>query len=212
MDDLQRRQTFPAIPRNEIPAVVPFRLVLARSESLALWISNIRVYSTGMTFSLEAGQRNGDQLLGMYGFGKPEAGYTPPMLFGIEDSAGTISTNLPKVRSGLRPDGGGGDLSRQVMHYSLTPLPAPGSMSIHFAWPHFGIAEKQFKVDANAIREAADEVIILWPLEEAESNIVDFENSAIPQIEVPPGGWFQSAAESQRIPAPDLNEPRRSSF
>lgn len=93
---------------NEIPASVPFRLVLARTENLAVWMCNVRIHSTGMSFSIEAAQRGGDRLLGMHGFGKPEAGHAPPMLFGIEDSAGTISTNLPRARSGLRTGGGGG--------------------------------------------------------------------------------------------------------
>ncbi|MET4612471.1 hypothetical protein ABIC28_003464 [Rhodococcus sp. PvR044] len=210
--DPQRRPTFPAIPQNEIPASVQFRLVLAHTDNLALWMTNMRVYSTGLTFTLEAGQRNGDRFLGMYGFGKPESGHTPPTLFGIEDSAGTISPNLPRTRSGLRPGSGGGGMASHAMNYSLTPLPAPGPMQIYVAWPHFGINETRFDFDTTAIHEAAAQVIALWPPGDAGPGIADVGNRTTPQIEVPSGGWFESAADKQKLPPPDPDAPRRINF
>lgn len=212
MGQPRRRPTFPAIPTNEIPALAPFRLILAHTDKLALWLSNVRVYSTGITFSVEAGQREGDRFLGMHGFGKPEAGHTPPMLFGVEDSAGTISTNLPKSRSGLRPGGGGGSGSNHAAHYSLTPLPAPGPMSIFVAWPHFGIPETRFEVDAAAFHEAVSDVVIMWPTTAAEQIRVDIDNFEIPPVEIPAGGWFESVGDQQQPPPADPDAPRRVTF
>lgn len=207
------RSAFPPIPGNEIPASVPFRLVLARTDGLALWMTNLRVYSAGITFTLAAAQRSGDRPLGMYGFGRPESGHTPPMLFGIEDSAGTLSTNLAKTRSGLRPGGGGGGNSGyQAVHYSLTPLPAPGPMSIYVAWPYVGIEETRFDVDTAAIHDAVADVISLWPAEDIESVTVDLNDRTTPRVEVPPGGWFASAAETLKPPPPDPDAPRRVDF
>ncbi|HEY5854771.1 MAG TPA: hypothetical protein VIW24_12150 [Aldersonia sp.] len=189
-----------------------FRLVLARTDNLALWMTDLRVYSTGLTFCLEARQRNGDRFLGMYGFGKPQAGHTPPMLFGIGDSGGTIWTNLPKTRSGLRPGGGGGNTAGQAMHYTLTPLPTPGTMVIYVAWPHFGVAETRFEVDTTAIHEAVDNVITLWPREEAEPVVTAIDDRTVPQIETPAGGWFEFAADKLKLPPPDPDAPRRVNY
>ncbi len=213
MNQPHSRQTFPTIPGNEIPASVPFRLVLALTGNLALWMTNLQVYSTGMTFSINASRRNGDKFLGMYGFGKPEAGHTPPMLFGIEDAAGTTSTNLPKARSGLRPSGGGGgNPNNAKMGYALTPLPASGLMSIYVAWPHFGIEETRFVVDTTAIHDATTEVITMWPLEDAAPAAFDIDDMTTPQIEIPSSGWFASAVDKQTTPPRDPSTSLRISF
>ncbi|MDH6284851.1 hypothetical protein [Prescottella agglutinans] len=213
MGDPQGRLGFQPIPPNEIPASVPFRLVLARTDELAVWMTNVSVYSSGMTFSVEASPRNGGRFLGMYGFGKPEAGHTPPMLFGIEDSAGTIVTNLPKTRSGLQPHGGGGGPAHQVMRFSLAPLPAPGTMGVYFAWPHFGIEEVRFDVDITAIHDAVADVVTLWPSgESAPLDRVDPSKWTTPEIEIPPGGWCESAAAEQKPPPTDPGGPRRINF
>ncbi|WP_433613132.1 hypothetical protein [Prescottella agglutinans] len=207
------RLRFQPIPPNEIPVSVPFRLVLASTDELAVWMTNVQVYSSGMTFSLEASQHDGDRFLGMYGFGKPEAGHTPPMLFGIEDSAGTIATNLPKTRSGLQPHGGGGSPAHQSVQYSLAPLPAPGTMRVYFAWPHFGIEEIRFDVDTTAIHDAVADVVTLWPSEESKpASRVDPSKWTTPAIEVPSGGWFESAEAKQKLPPTDPGGPRRINF
>lgn len=210
--DPKHRKLRPAPPRNEIPAVVPTRLVLAHTESIVLWMTDMRVYSTELTFVLEARQRNGRQFLGMYGFGKPEAGSTPPMLFGIEDSAGTISTNLPKTRSGLHPRGGEGNTTGRTQGYWLAPLPAPGPMSIHIAWPHFDIAESRIDIDANIFHEAAADIVTLWPPKDAIPGYADIHDRTVPQIDIPSGGWFEKASASQTVPPTDPDGPRRINF
>lgn len=212
MDASNWRSAFPSIPVTEIPASVPFRLVLARTDRLVLWMTNLRVYSTGIVFTLAAIQRTGDRPLGMYGFGKPEYGSTPPMLFGIEDSVGTLSTNLPRTRSGLRPGGGGGSGGQMAMNYSLTPLPAPAPMSIYVAWPYFGVGETRFEVDATPIRDAVADIITVWPAQEMGPVTYDLDNRVNPQIEIPRGGWFESTAETLKPPPPNPDAPRRINF
>jgi hypothetical protein len=85
-------------------------------------------------------------------------------------------------------------------------------MTIHVAWPYFGVAETRFDVDTTAIHEAVADVITLWPLEEAEPAGINNEGSTVPQIEIPAGGWFEFAADKLKPPPPDPASPRRVNF
>lgn len=201
---------FRGIPTNEIPAHVPLHLVLARTETIAVWLTGAHVYSTCVTFTAEARVRSSDRLLGMYGFGKPEAGNTPPMLLGFEDSEGVRATNLPGRRTGLSANGGGGNGSTGRVGLILRPVPPPGPLTVHFAWPHFGIAETEHVLAGAHFAEAAEYVVALWDQE--DSSAIDMDNRAVPEIEIPAGGWFAESFELQKPPPPDPNAPRRVNF
>ncbi|MCJ0905503.1 hypothetical protein [Rhodococcus sp. ARC_M6] len=104
-----RPPRFPGVPFNEIPVLVPLHSTLIQTDEIALWITGVHVYTTCITFSVQTNLRTADRFPDMYGFGRPASGCTPPMLFGVQDSEGRISTNLPKVHTGLQANGGGGD-------------------------------------------------------------------------------------------------------
>ncbi len=198
-------------PSNEIGASVPFRLVLAHTDAVALWMTNVRVFTGGMTFSLDACQRDGDKHLDMGGFGRPVSHATPPLLFGIEDSAGTIATNLPRTRSGLQLEGGGSSDGNNSARFSLSPLPARGAMGVYVAWPHFGIEETRFDVDTTAIHDAVADVIALWPGEERKPLLVDMDDYSIPDLEIPADGWFARQNPPPRPPRQPA-DPNRINF
>ncbi|MCZ4521591.1 hypothetical protein O4220_23985 [Rhodococcus ruber] len=201
---------FRGIPINEIPAVVPVHLVLARTDRIGVWLTGAKVYSTCMTFSVEASVRRADRFLGMYGFGKPESGCTPPMLLGFEDVGGTISTNLPGKRTGLSANGGGGGGLHSRVGLILTPVPPAGPLQVYFAWPHFGVAETRHVLDASQFSSAASEVTTLWDeVDPSTGAHIDIDNRVTPELEIPPAGWFAAAFELQKRPPPDPNAPRR---
>nr|WP_296769467.1 hypothetical protein [Rhodococcus sp. (in: high G+C Gram-positive bacteria)] len=203
-------ERFRGIPTNEIPANVPLHLVLARTENIAVWITGSNVYSTCVTFTTEARVLSSDRFLGMYGFGKPEAANTPPMLLGFEDSEGVRATNLPGRRTGLSANGSKGTGSTGRVGLILRPVPPPGPLTVHFAWPHFGIAETEQTLDGAIFAEAAERVVTLW--DHADPAPIDMENRAVPEIEIPDGGWFAESLELQKPPPPDPNSPRRINF
>ena len=206
-------QRFRGIPTNEIPAVVPLRLVLAQTDAIAVWISGALVYSTCMTFSIEASVPSTDRFLGMYGFGKPESGHTPPMLLGFEDAHGTLATNLPGKRTGLSAHGGGGSGVHNRTGLVLAPVPPRGDLQVYFAWPHFGIDETKHVLDAGEFASAAQQVVTLWDEVDPESAAqIDINDRTTPEIEIPSSGWFATAFELQKPPPPDPNAPQRMNF
>ncbi|NMM88644.1 hypothetical protein B2J88_30580 [Rhodococcus sp. SRB_17] len=206
-----RPPRFPGVPFNEIPVLVPLHSTLVQTDEIALWITGVHVYTTCITFSVQANLRATDRMPDMYGFGRPASGCTPPMLFGVQDSEGRISTNLPKVHTGLQANGGGGDARRHHVGYILNPVPPAGPLELFIAWPHFGVDETQVTIDATAIASAVSDVTVLW--EEVEPRMIDIDDRTTPAIEIPPGGWFEAAAESQkRVPVVDPSGARRINF
>ncbi|AMY51830.1 hypothetical protein [Rhodococcoides fascians] len=204
---------FRGVPINEIPAVVPLRLILAQTDRIGAWLSGARIYSTCMTFSVAASVRESDRLLGMYGFGRPESNHTPPMLLGFEDVDGTVSTNLPGRRTGLSPNGGGGNRLHSRSGLILTPVPPAGPLHVYFAWPHFGIDETRHIVDASEFHSTTSEVRKLWDEVDPDTGTQFFlDDRTTPEIEIPPGGWFQAAFERQKPPPRDPNAPRRINY
>lgn len=204
---------FPGVPTNEIPAVVPLHLILARTDAIAVWLSGALVYTTCMTFSVEASVPTTDRFLGMYGFGKPEAGRTPPMLLGFEYANRTSATNLPGRLTGLRPNGSSGSGVHHRTGLILTPVPPPGPLQVHLAWPYFGIEETTQVIDADEFSSAINRVTPLWhEPDPAKAAPIDIDNREVPEIDIPRGGWFAAAAERQKPPPRDPNAPRRINF
>lgn len=204
---------FRGIPRNEIPAAVPVRLILAHTDAIAVWLDGAQVYSDCVTLSIEAAVPKSDRFLGMYGFGKPESGHTPPMLLGFEDARGAVSTNLPGRPTGLQANGGNASGVHGRTGLVLTSLPAPGPLHIYFAWPYFDIDETRFTIDATELAAAAAHVTTLWDEPDpATAAHIDPDDRRTPEIEIPEGGWFAAAAQRRRPPPRDPNAPRRINF
>lgn len=204
---------FRGVPINEIPAVVPLRLVLAETDAIAVWLSGAQIYSTCMTFSIEASVRQTDRFLGMYGFGKPEAGHTPQMLLGFEDAQGTFSSNLPGKRTGLSANGGAGSGLHHRTGLILTPVPPAGTLQVYFAWPYFGIDEVRLVLDSNQFDSATDDVRTLWEeVDPSTASQIDIDNRTTPEIEIPSGGWFAEAFERQKRPPRDPDSLRRVNY
>ncbi|KZF03080.1 hypothetical protein A2J04_06350 [Rhodococcus sp. EPR-279] len=204
---------FQGVPVNEIPALVPLRLVLAHTDTIAVWLTGAHIYSRCVTLSVEAAVPTTDRFLGMYGFGKPESGHTPPMLIGFEDAQGNVSTNLPGRPRGLQANGGNGSGIHGRIGLVLTAVPAPGPMSVYFAWPYFGIDETQYIIDGSEFAAAAADVTTLWDDPDPETATqIDMNRREIPEIDIPDGSWFAAAAERQKPPPRDPNAPRRINF
>ncbi|WP_167322785.1 hypothetical protein [Rhodococcoides kroppenstedtii] len=204
--------TFRGIPANEVPRLVPLHLVLARNDKIAVWMTGANVFSTCLTFTVEARTTIAGRLLGMYGFGKPEPSHTPQMLLGVETSDGTWATNLPGRPTGLRPNGGSGSDGQGRVDMILHPVPPSGPLQVYFAWPHFGIDETRHTLDGDLIASAAGDVTTLWPEIDLTQSQIDFNDRTVAEIGVPDGGWFAAALEKQKPPPRDPNAPQRINF
>lgn len=168
-------------PENEIGVAVPLRLVLGRSDELAVALIDVVAYSPG--FSLRLALRVHPQasdvdprLVMMQLHGGPGVASEDQLRFGVAFADGRKATNLggrPSVRSpsdeapaislsGRGGGGGGGGLAWEF-GYWVYPLPPSGALTLAIAWPARALAEQTHVLDAAPILAAAALSEVLWP-------------------------------------------------
>jgi hypothetical protein len=181
-------------PENEVPAVVPVSRLLARTDSSALTLTGVQVFSTGLGFTValrcrpEALPAEELDLGGLMWHGRH--GSATELLVGVEFADGRRASNLPGRDPFGAPDGpeglvlnqssGSGQTLSVEQEWWLSPLPPAGPLRLVVRCDLFGLPETTVELDGAAIRAAAADVVVLWPW-------------------VPP-----SAAEPPSPPAPDL--------
>jgi hypothetical protein len=169
-------------PRNVLGAAVPIRLVLARTDDVAVAVTDATAYPTGFELRLVMRARRA-------GYGGPgddpfepglmwgmrhgrRGGELPPefLRFGLEFADGTKATNLggfpdaegepaERVLIGGRGGGGGGSWE---MEYWSWPLPPEGPLAFVCEWPAKGIPLTRAEVDARLVLDAAGRAEVLW--------------------------------------------------
>ncbi len=73
--------------------------------------------------------------------------------------------DLPDESPLLFQGGGhGSDVSVETSYF-LTPMPPPGPVTLHCAWPSAGIAATRTEFDGTVLADAQRRVEVLWPLE-----------------------------------------------
>ena len=157
-------------PGNEIPVALPQNLLLARTDDVAVALSALHVYTTGLAFQLVArlrpsartGRRTLDELFWRHG---PHA---DRFLFGVEFADGrrasTLSHGSP---DGLvfHPGGGSGGQASVEQTWWLHPLPPEGPVRFVVRCDELAIPETSVELDGTAVRRAAGGVVSLWPWE-----------------------------------------------
>jgi hypothetical protein len=174
-------------PRHVLGASVPLRVVLARSDEVAIAILDVTAYTNGFELKLVRRSRRrsyGDfdddfeldhPMMWRRQRAMLEAGELPPELFrfGIEFSDGSKATTLGSHPFEHEPDdepkgpllmdrgggGGGGDWDHR---YWVWPLPPEGPLAFVCEWPAKGISLTRHEIDAKLIRDAAAQAEVLW--------------------------------------------------
>jgi hypothetical protein len=167
-------------PRNQLGGPVPLRLLLARTEDVAVMVLGGAAYGSGFEFALSIRLREGgssdpsaDDPFGPNASegGSGRQGLPGELLrFGIELSDGRKATSLG-VYGGeeeppgpvLSPRGGHGGGGAWDVEYWLWPLPPPGPLAFVCEWPARGIALTRAEIDAAIVRDAAESAETLWP-------------------------------------------------
>ena len=175
-------------PQGELPGVVPFELVLARTERVAVCLAALRAYTTGFVIDLLTLTAEDDEELdpGLFPHHR-RGGTTDALRFGLEFSDGRRATNLGPPLGGppaspegpvLHPRGGGGGGGRWHQEQWVWPLPPPGPLAFVCEWPAVGIEVTRTEVDAQAILDASRRAQVI------------FDQSHLPE---PPdgGGWTE---------------------
>jgi hypothetical protein len=169
-------------PRNEVGISTGLRLVLARTDEVAVALLDAIAFSTGLSFTLAVLRRSPDlhvrfdDPLGRFGDARRGPQELPPELlrFGIEFSDGRKATSLgmPALTAQeedepqgpfLTPGGGGGGPDYWETSFWLWPLPPPGRLSFVVEWPAEEIAQTRHEVETESIIEAAGRAEALWP-------------------------------------------------
>jgi hypothetical protein len=172
-------------PDNVLGAAVPLRLLLARTDDVAIAITDATAFPNGVELNValrlrrlspaarRALMRGGPFHYPSFPGDEPDGGIPPELLrLGVQFADGRKATTLgPRHQHFERePDGpvlmqrggGGGDRSWN-MHVWLWPLPPPGALAFVVEWPLAGIAETRVEIDAGVMIEAAAQAETLWP-------------------------------------------------
>lgn len=171
----RRQRSWISPPDNELGVTVPIRLLLAKTDTLALAVSNVVAYSTGfglrLVVKLHHDAKDVDPHRMMMQFrGGPIGGGEDRLRFGIEFSDGRKATNLtprrpleepPPINLWMGGGGGGSSQGWSCAHW-VYRLPPEGPITIACAWPHFELPERSVRFDAAPIIEAAMQVEQLW--------------------------------------------------
>jgi hypothetical protein len=162
---------------NVLGSAVELDLVLARTESVAVAVSELTSYPAGFEFTLTVRLRDPRHArfwhpLELYRDDMEETIPDDLLRFGVQFSDGTKATSLcpaypgfdPASPSGpvLVPRGGSGGGSRWDQRYWLWPLPPPGPVALVCEWPARGIALTRMEVDAGPILAGAGRAEVLW--------------------------------------------------
>lgn len=209
-------------PENEIGSVVPVSVVLARTEDVAVAISNVTAFTNGIVLTLAvrlrvppAGlDRRGDLYRLVSPYPQLDVPLERRLLFGVEYADGRTATNLrddfgsPAPGADepmLAPTGGGGDESSVDHTYFLSPVPPDGRFAFVCSWPGFGIAETRHVVEHLELTTASARSTVLWPRQPA---IVT--PPPPPKRELPITGWFAHATshEASQFGDPSKERPQ----
>ena len=178
-------------PENILGGVAPLRVVLARTERVAVAAIGASAYPQGVSFDVVVRARPGPDaeadLFDPFGHhqhhrrrrGEP----WPPadvLRFGVAWPDGRSATTLgprrwpgpdePEAPEGpllQQRGGGGGGLSWSIGLW-LWPLPPPGTIDFVCEWPSEQIPETRVAVETAPLLEAAARAETLWP-EEGDS-------------------------------------------
>ena len=185
-------------PENEIPVVLPLAAVLTRTPDVAVALTRIAVFSTGLLIDLVVRGRPGAvpaadilQMLWSY------EGGSPRMLIGLELADGTRVDNrrqAPMDDVVFTPQGGSGNEYSVDQGWWLYSLPPSGPLRVVIRCPELGIAETSTELDGAAVRHAVGDVVELWPWTPPRS--VEDRRGLPP--DVPDDSWFAELEPDRR--------------
>ncbi|QII08059.1 hypothetical protein BH93_24120 [Rhodococcoides fascians A25f] len=151
--------------RSERPTVLAESPDLNRTEKAVAWLSNIRVYSFGLMFSVSVltPELDVDLVLGEPDFAH-HPGTRTSVLFGVEFADGrTVALDRPapdRVLMEVRDSySGAGSLQASVL---LVPIPPPGPLRFVTAIPGLDVSEAVVTLDGDHIVAVSEKVERLW--------------------------------------------------
>jgi len=200
-------------PDNEVPHGVPASVLLARTDTLAIAITGMSVYTTGVSIEVAVrlrdtppgvNSRDLHQMLGGHRF-PDDSGPDRRLLLGVEFSDGRTADNidgrpLPATINNndeiplLSPNRGSGGEGRHDQTYWLSPVPPDGPLVVVCAWPALGIAETPHVLAQPDLTTASAHALVLWPRTLRSQR----STQPPPPPQMPEGSWFTTAAHKPK--------------
>ena len=154
-------------PAGSVGGWVPWTVVIAQSPDMYAVLQDFEVFPTGVRFTLRARFRP-DTFDPIPATGKPSLlpGTLGGPTFAVTFSDGRSGKSEPGGTADggviLQYSRGSGGSDEWWMAYWLSPLPPPGPLTWHVAWPEMGTPEDSVVVDARDLIEAANDAQTLW--------------------------------------------------
>lgn len=182
--DLHEQPAWTGPPRDELGERLPVSAVVARGERAVVALRSLTAYSTGVeveVLGVARGLRTAEANRVMHEQHVFDGGEEPPPSFlrlGVTFADGRRASNLGGHRAlfvreeapdepVFVPAGGGGGMSSGGeisldRAYWLWPLPPGDDLVLACEWPAFDIPLSEHRLDAGAIRVAAERSVRLW--------------------------------------------------
>jgi hypothetical protein len=182
-------------PENELPVPLPQNRVLVRTDDVAVAISGLQAYTTGVSFQVAARARPGVTLPGLdRGLGDvfwEHRPGSPRFLFGVEFTDGRRASSQPVPGASgdivFHQGGGGGGETSVDQSWWLSPLPPDGPLRVVARCPEIGLPETVVELDGTAIRQAGEGATVLWPWEPPRDRGPE---PPPPPADLPADSWF----------------------
>lgn len=148
-------------PANQIPVIVPVNRLLARTADVALAVTAIEAYTTGLTIRLAVRLRTPPASIRR--ISQIVTGYIDPRGDHPDDRLVLIATFADGRTPTIRPGGGGGgDLAHDPTFW-LTALPTDGEVGLTCTCPALGVTPARIGLDGAALARAGAAATALWP-------------------------------------------------
>jgi hypothetical protein len=158
-------------PEAMVPGIVPVELVVARTDTYAVLVTDLRAYPTGLDFTLT---------------GRPRPGRSDPVMdrrhrfayrnvwlelrFADGRTVSTDPRHWPRTFETVQPDppflyshgSGGSERGWRSPHW-LWGLPPPGRLTFVCRWAAGQNPAAGAEIDARLVLEAADRATAVWP-------------------------------------------------
>lgn len=162
-------------PEDRLPGIVSFEIVLNQSDDVAVLLTGMRVFPSGVAMVLGVRLRRRvrgmdmnvfDDVFDHRRFDEPAdpAWQRGRLRWGFVFDDGSEVDNLDTTPSGIHLHGGGGGGNEQSCDrdYWLSSLPPSGSLDAFCEWTKAGLPRRTQSLDAGSIVQAAARSRRLW--------------------------------------------------
>jgi hypothetical protein len=161
-------------PEAMVPGIVPVELLLARTDTHAVLVTDLRAYPTGVEFVLTVRPRPGQPDPGRHNPDRPPSFAYHDLWLELRFADGHTASNhprhWPRTFETEQPDppllyyhGGSGSERGWRSRHWLWGLPPPGPLAFVGTWPTGQLQASGVEIDARLVLEAAGRAATVWP-------------------------------------------------